>query len=137
MREIKGIEKAELVIGRWNPSDLAIIEALEWKGDQDTGASILVIQTLFQQRAAHWPDLDKEMFRVVLVFEGVGGLRLKDFGGGAVQIMGFDIHFVGDRGLEGVNYEISDYEDDRIRFSCGSVSVQSVGPVGPGAVLEN
>jgi hypothetical protein len=124
MATIEGVERVEQVVGRWFPSDLAIIEGLELKSDPNAGVSILVIQALFQRRADHWPDFNKEMFRVIIAFEDLGGLHLKDFGG-AVQIMGFDIHFVGDRGLEGINYEIEDYEDGRIRFHCRRIRIQS------------
>ena len=117
--EIKGIEKVEEVMGYWSPRSLAIIKNLELKSDR------LVIDALFQATAKSWPDFSKEMFRVVIVFDGVGNLQMKGFGGGPVQIMGFDIHFVGDRGLEGINYEIEDYEDNRISFFCRGISIQS------------
>ena len=128
MASIKGIEKIKSVIGNWNPRDLAIIEGIELKSDVGMTVSALEIRALFQPRTDSWPNFDKEMYRVVIVFDGVRGLRLKDFGGGAVQIMGFDIHFVGDRGLESISYEIEDYEDDRIRFSCGGIEILSVKP---------
>jgi len=123
---IRGIEQVEVAMGRWDPNDLAIVERIELKNDPDHSGTTLVIESLFQRRAASWPDFDKEMFRVTIAFDDVTDLRLNSFGGGPVQIMGFDIHFVGDRGMEGINYEIEDYEDDRIAFSCSGVDVQAV-----------
>ncbi len=45
--------------------------------------------------------------------------------------MGFDIHDLSGRGLEGIAFEIEDYEDGRISFYCASIRVMSVAPVEP------
>lgn len=124
-RIIKGIQQVELAIGRWDPNDLAFIERIELKNHQDNTTTI-AIDGLFQRRGKSWPDFEKEIYRVTMVFENVSNLKLNDFGGGLVQIMGFDIHFIGDRGWEGINYEVEDYEDDRISFNCSDVLVQSI-----------
>ena len=127
MKNINGIEKVEKALGCWSPRNLAFIEGLELKKDSDLGfVTNLIVIALFQQRSNSWPNFDEKMFRVTIHFDDVGGLCLKDFGGGAVQIMGFDIHFVGDRGMEKINYEIEDYEDNRIQFNCRNISIQSV-----------
>ncbi len=123
---IKGIEKIESAMGEWVPSNLAVIEGVELRSMQCGLTTNLLIEALFQSRRDSWPDFDKEMFRVEITFTNVRGLCLNGFGGGSVQVMGFDIRFIGDRGLEGINYEIEDYEDDRIRFKCSDVSIQSV-----------
>lgn len=115
----------ELVIGRWDPNDLAYVERIELQNRQDN-TTTLVMDALFQRRGSNWPDLEKKIFRVTITFGDVSNLQLKDFGGGLVQIMGFDIHFIGDRGWEGMNYEIEDYEDDRIAFHCCDIKVQSI-----------
>jgi hypothetical protein len=124
-RTIKGIQKVESVIGRWDPNDLAFVERIELQNRQDN-TTTLIMDSFFQRRGTNWPDLEKEIYRVTIIFNDVSNLRLKDFGGGLVQIMGFDVHFIGDRGWEGIHYEIEDYEDDRIAFNCCSVQIQSV-----------
>jgi len=124
LTNIEGIEKVKRVMGRWHPSDLAVIEDFELK-DNPGVSTTLVLKALFQLRSKSWPDFDKEMVRVTMVFEGVSDLHLNGLGGRGTQIMGFDIHFVGDRGWERIKYEIEDYEDDRIRFNCGGISIQS------------
>lgn len=114
-------QRAEVTLGRWSPSELAYIEDLELRSSLGE-PSTLEIRALFQRRgSAGWPDPDGAFARVRLRFEGVGGLHLKDFGGGAVQVMGFDIHYIGDRGWEGIKFEIEDYEDGRIAFMCRGV----------------
>ena len=125
-RKIEGIDKAEQVIGRWEPSDLCLIESIKLLSEPDCCDSNLEVIALFQKRADSWPNFDKEMFRVVISFTDVSNLSLKEFGSGGVQIMGFDIRYIGDRGLEGINYEIDDYEDNRICFNCRSINIHSV-----------
>jgi hypothetical protein len=105
---------------------LALIESLELKSAGELTGSTLTIEALFQPRVDSWPNFDEKMFRVTIAFDDVSNFSLKDFGGGPVQIMGFDILFVGDRGFEGINYEVEDYEDGRIHFFCGGVNVLSV-----------
>ena len=126
MQKIKGVEEVELAIGRWSPSDLVAIESFELVNHQEDVESELLIRALFQRRAESWPNFEEPMFRVLIVFKNVTNLSLKDFGGGSVQIMGFDIKFIGDRGIEGVKFEIEDYEDNRIEFNCGGIEVWSV-----------
>lgn len=124
--KIKGIEKIELMMGEWNPCALAIIETFELKKTFDSLSVDMVMNAIFQPRSASWPDFNKEMFRIKIIFNSVNGLCLKDFGGGVNQIMGFDIRYIGDRGWERVNFEIEDYEDDRIRFNCKGIEIKSI-----------
>jgi len=125
MTRIQGIEKVQQTIGSWNPSDLAVITRLELVSSEKLSNTKMRINALFQPRTDAWPNFEEEVFEVVIDFDGVGNLTLKEFGGGFVQIMGFDINFVGDRGMEGINFRIEDYEDDRIRFDCSGITIQS------------
>jgi hypothetical protein len=125
-REVEGTEKAVSAMGSWTPSDLAYIERLDFRVGAEASASAAIVG-LFQRRGASgWPDANGPMHRATLLFEGVRGLRLTGFGGGAVQITGFDIHSIADRGWEDVYFEIEDYETDRLGFTCGRVVVLEV-----------
>lgn len=125
-RDIEGIEKAVSAMGRWAPSDLACIERLDFRANGENGSTLSIVG-LFQRRSTDaWPSFDRAMYRVHLLFEGVNGLRLKDFGSGYVQIMGFDIHSIADRGWENVFFEVEDYEDGRIGFTCAQIHVVEV-----------
>lgn len=126
MDKINGVEKVVETLGKWAPSDLVEIESLELVSKEGSTDSSLTMNALFQARADCWPDFDKEMFRIVIRFENVSGLSLKEFGGGPTQVMGFDIIYVGDRGLERINFNVLDYEDNRISFNCKSISIESV-----------
>lgn len=125
-RVIEGASKVEVVMGRWTPTDLAFVERLEFGRGSDSATAIKLVG-MFQRRDVwRWPDVDKPMHRVTMLFDGVAGLNLKDFGSAPTQIMGFDIHAIGDRGWEGVHFEIQDYEDGRIRFFCDRVRIIAV-----------
>lgn len=123
--EVQGTEKVRLALGRWAPSDLAYVERLEFHGDSD--GSGLTIVGLFQRRdSAPWPDMNGAMRRVTLRFEGVNALHIKGFGGGYTQVMGFDIRSISERGWEDADFEVEDYEDGRIGFTCSLVEVVAV-----------
>lgn len=124
-KKIKGIEKAKVIMGDWYPSALVAINSIDFQVACDGFKTNLVITALFQLRENHWPNFDKDMFRIQMSFNDVGGLFLKDFGGSMNQIMGFDIKYIGDRGLEDINFAIEDYEDGRIRFNCKEISIKS------------
>ncbi len=115
-------------MGRWAPNELAFIERLEFGPglNSDESASLLIVG-LFQGRdVVGWPAIDEPMYRVTLLFDGVQGLALKEFGSAHVQIMGFDVRSISDRGWDGINFEVEDYEDGRIRLSCGRVQILEV-----------
>lgn len=115
-------------MGGWSPDNLAVIEYLELKKGPNGDDMNLLIEALFQNRTGSWPDFDKPMYRVEILFGDVSGLSLKDFGGGCIQIMGFDITSVENRGMEEVNFQISDYEDSRIKFNSSTVYIKSATP---------
>ena len=127
-REIEGTSKAQAIMGRWAPNELAFIQRLDLgPGLSSDASAALRIVALFQRHGvAGWPSVDEPMYRVTLLFDGVQGLVLKDFGSADVQIMGFDIRSLADRGWEGLSFEIEDYEDDRIRFYCDRVQILEV-----------
>lgn len=51
------------------------------------------------------------------------------FAGRPVQVMGFDVESLRGRQMEGINWRVFDYEDDRIGFLCRELEVVSVGPL--------
>jgi len=129
---IQGAHLVAKLIGRWNPCDLAYVENFEY----DALKARLTIRTLFQSRdgRSSWPDPDGPLHRVVLCFDGVSGLRLRDLGSGLVQIVGFEIVSLADRGWESLRFEVEDYEDGRIGFQCSDITVTEV--VGEAVYLE-
>ena len=109
-------------LGDWEPNELAFIERLEYVADSDTGGSVTIVGLFQERRDPAWPNPAQPTHRVTMLFEGVGSLDLKKFGG-ATQIMGFEITSIADRAWESLNFEVGDYEDGRIHFYCASVCV--------------
>jgi hypothetical protein len=126
VRTVQGLQKVEAAIGSWSPNDLAYVERLDYRSQLGEAAT-LDMTALFQKRGTcGWPDLDRKLFRVWMRFDGVQGLTLKGFSGGAMQVAGFDIHSMGDRGWETGNFEVEDYENGVIGFICSAVEVLRV-----------
>jgi len=67
-----------------------------------------------------------EKHSIRIRFSGVKELVLRDFGNSITQITGFDVLDVSDRQLEGIRYEIVDYEDGVIHFFCSDAEILDV-----------
>ncbi|MDY7077866.1 MAG: hypothetical protein SXV54_13195 [Chloroflexota bacterium] len=128
MAEIKNSDMVKSVLGRWYPGDLAFIERLEYSADRKRTYSTLKLVGLFQRRdtTRGWPSNESEFHRIHLLFGGVSGLFIKDFGTIPKQITGFDIVDISDRKWEIAKFEIEDYERGQIGFFCNSVEVLSI-----------
>jgi len=59
-------------------------------------------------------------------FSRVKELSVRGFGRWPTQITGFDVVDVSERQLEGIKFEVIDYENDVIRFFCDAAEVQDV-----------
>ena len=116
--EIEGTEKTIMAMERWVSGELAYIERIEFQTANSAPASLTMIG-LFQHRDQDiWPDINNAIRRVTLRFEGMNSLRLQEFGGGHVQIMGLEIRCIADRGWESGSFEIRDYENGDIELLC-------------------
>ena len=122
MKEIKNVEKVTNEYNEWKPSDLAYIKKLEWLPHE------LTITFYCQIRAtmATWPDIRKDFFELSLKFENVHNFKV-EFSSGLQQVSGFDIVDISNNYLEKINFQIEDYENDVIRFSCESIEVLEIG----------
>lgn len=132
MSHINGTNLVLSIVGRWNPSDLASIEYVEYTAQANEQEATLVLVGIIQRRDTvryRWPSEQGPKFRVKMRFLGVQQLHLREFGGPPTQIMGFDIIDVSDRGWEVIRFSVEDYEDDRIRFFCKQIDIVSVVPV--------
>jgi hypothetical protein len=118
MNKIKHIGKLVTTYSNWKPSDVAFIKSLEWSG-QD-----LILGCLCQIREKNtaWPDETKKFFELSLSFKGVNDLQLK-FDAGFQRILGFNIIDVSVDGLEGINFQVEDYEHGVIGFYCKEIEV--------------
>jgi hypothetical protein len=122
MKKVKDIEKITTVFNAWQPSDIAFIKSFEWSVHN------LVINFYCQLREGvnGWPDVSKEFFEVSLTFGNVSGLKLAFDSSGLQQVSGFDILDISNNGLENINFQIEDYENGVISFSCEDIEVNKV-----------
>jgi hypothetical protein len=64
---------------------------------------------------------------MVLRFEDVRHLEIPGWSG-SIQITGFDIIDIRDRGWENLKWEVKDYENAKIQFYAASAEIVSVAP---------
>ncbi len=122
MKKIKKIEKVTSVYDTWKPSDIAFIKAIEWS----TNKLVINFYCQLRNRASGWPNLLADFFEITITFKNVSNLKLDFNGSGLHQVSGFDILDLSDNGLERMNFQIEDYEDDSINFSCEEIEINEV-----------
>jgi hypothetical protein len=130
MSSIKNQQAVVAALGRWNPSDVAFIQALHAEADE-RGELFVRLRVMAQPRSAlagSWPSANREWFEVVFRFDQVRQLGLKGLDGWPRQLMGFAIDDISDRGWEGIRFHVQDYEEGAIEFYCYQVAIESVMP---------
>lgn len=129
MAKIEGTELVIKAVGHWLPRDLAFIESLNYSCQTELEPSRLRLTGLLQPRVLcsdGWPSKAVRMYRLIIEFSGIRHFYVKEQGGTASQVMGFDIVDVSDRGWEDVSFEVEDYEHERIGLRCKEIRVVSV-----------
>lgn len=122
MKKIKNLEKITGIYRDWKPSDIAFIKSLEWS----TQNLIINFYCQLRQNVNGWPDISGNFFEVSMTFKTVSSLNINFSGMGLHQISGFDILDVSANGLEKINFQIEDYENDSINFFCEEIEINKV-----------
>lgn len=122
MKKIEKIEKVTSIYKTWKPSDIAFIKALEWSINN----LVIVFYCQLRDKVNEWPNVSKDFFEVSITFKNVSNLKLDFNGSGLHQISGFDILDISDNGLEKINFQIEDYENDSMNFSCEEIEIIEV-----------
>ncbi len=91
-----------------------------------SGNLVMVCYCQAKGTGDEWPNLNGEFFEVSITFSGVRNLKLELHGPGLHPMSGFDIIDVSDIGLEGINFEVEDYEGGSIEFCCEGIVVNDV-----------
>lgn len=116
---MKKIEKITSIHNAWRPSDIAFIKALKWSINN----LVIVCYCQLRDSVSEWPNMSNDFFEVTITFKNISGLKLDFNGTGLHQILGFDILDISDNGLEKINFQIEDYENDTISFCCEEVEI--------------
>ncbi len=119
MKKIKKIENVTSVYNAWKPSDVAFIKAFEWS----INSMVIIFYCQLRNGVNEWPDMSKDFFAVSITFKNISRLKFDFNGSGLHQIPGFDILDISDNGLEKVNFQIEDYENGSINFTCEEVEI--------------
>lgn len=119
---IKKIERITSVYSTWKPSDVAFIKSLEWSINN----LVIIFYCQLRSSVNGWPDTSKEFFEIKMNFNNVPHLKLDFNCAGLHQISGFDILDISVNGLEKINFQVEDYEDNSINFSCEEIEIIEV-----------
>ena len=122
MDKITKLEKILSLYSSWRPSDIAFVKEIKWYSN----TLVINFYSQLRDRLKSWPDLSETFFEISMTFKGVTDFKLYFNGMGPERISGFDILDISDRGMEKLNFQIEDYENDNISFMCGSIEVNEV-----------
>lgn len=128
MAKIENTDIIKKIIGRWHPGDLALIKNIKYLSQNEESDSEIIIDALFQKKErAHssWPSNQQPWYSVSIQFVGIKNFKIKGIGSSPKQVMGFDIIDITDKGWEGSNFQIEDYEDGVIEFYSKKVRILS------------
>lgn len=117
------------VYGKWDSTDVAYITELHWVTSNEPSLTLVTFVQPRPQEGGCWPDKRRGWHRVVIKFEGISGFNLQGFGPGPQQVMGFVVDSISERGLDGLNYHVDDYENGVIEFYSRTAALLSVGPL--------
>lgn len=129
MKKIQNIEKIQIICSDWKPSDIAFVKSLNWS----IRNLVMVFYCQSRERVSEWPDASEDFFEISMTFKNISSFKLDFHGAGLHQISGLDILDVSDDGLEKINFQIEDYENDSISFVCEEVEVTGIS--GPGGIV--
>ena len=107
---------AQEVVGPivWN--ELRLIRRLCWHHAVEAGGHDEIELVLRSEK-------EVGAYELTLSFNGIRGLKIDDLED--PRMTGFDLLAISDRQWESINWEIGDFEDNKLRFFCHSVSVES------------
>lgn len=129
MKKIKNIERIASTYSTWKPSDVAFLKSIVWSVHNLT----MVVYCQLRDNGVGWPDISDDFFEITMSFDNVSNFRLDFVAKGLQQVSGFDILDVSKNALEGINYQVEDYEDGTIGFNCESVEIIDVSA--PGRII--
>jgi hypothetical protein len=123
MKSVSGYEEAVEAIGEFEFDEFCLIERMSFQVVESTDRPVQELE--LQMRT----DRRDPAARIRLRFLGVQKFKIDDWPGGEVQVTGFEIFDISDRQLEGLYWQIRDYEEDAISFFCREVEIMSVSHV--------
>ena len=123
MNQIKNINIITKKINNWKISDIAYIKEFTLFSDFNMKKNSLIVTFLSQSRelVLGWPDMEKEFNEIKLLFKDISNLKLNFEGQFIPQLTGFDIIDISSNNWEGINFQVEDYENGKIKFYCKDI----------------
>lgn len=120
MKTITGYKEAAKIIGSFHFHEFCILRELRYYFELEQ-ESVVAIVDLVMESKNRVPN-----YRLNYRFKGVTNLYININGlGGGLEIEGFDIVDISDRQLEGLSWQIIDFENREIDFHCKSTEIMS------------
>lgn len=117
---LRGLEQLEFAMGDVSFTPFSKVVSLVFFEDcQNSDLDYSVILELES-------DLRNDNYRMKMKFEGVRELKVLNFGNRPTQITGLSIDDISSRQLQGLRYEVTDYENGVIRFFCRTAEILTV-----------
>lgn len=120
MANIPGQSKIEAAVGERGYTAFSSVSSLAFFEERDGVRPTYSMTIVLESGQPH------AKYRLRMRFTGVKGLVLRRFGDYPTQLLGFGVVDVSERQLEGVRFEVVDYEEDMIRFFCKTAEVEDV-----------
>ena len=94
-----------------DPAEVAFVDSIEIRAlDGDRSEMTLRVRAQERKPGLPWPRHDDSFMPIELRLQGVSDVSLNHVDGLPFQIVGFDIVDVSGRGLEGIAFEVLDFE---------------------------
>lgn len=122
MIPIKNIEKITELYSDWKPTQAAFVKSIEWS----PGQLIICFYYRVGNASVGWTDSLQELYELTFLFRNLSEVHINLGSNQFIQITGFDIFDIADRGLEKLNYQVADYEAGKLDFCCEEIEVVHV-----------
>ena len=106
---IKGLDAARNAIGEFQFHEFRMLREMHLSVTPDDGLPVIGVELCLETESRVPPA------RLCLRFSNVSSLQIRDLSGEA-RIQGFDIVDLSNRQLEGVNWQVFDFEEEIIGF---------------------
>jgi hypothetical protein len=111
--------------GIWKAEEVAYITELHWTSDDKSSLTMVTLVQPRDQLTKSWPRREGPWYNVTIQFSEVRNFSLVKFAL-PQQLMGFSVENLKERGLEGINYYVEDYENGIIEFYAKTADLVSV-----------
>ncbi len=106
---MKGLDATRSIIGEFRFPEFRLLREFRVFVTPDDGHPVIGVEICLETESREPPA------RLSMRFHGVSSLQIRDLGGEA-RIPGFDVADLSDRHLEGISWQVLDFEESVIGF---------------------